>query len=237
MKSKLIQIPYTIGIIKPHILLQPEKYSEVHRILDENHFDVFQSSRKILTKEEVLNLFTKYRNASFYPDILEHMMTSDSEVLLLVNRYETVPEDPNDENSEEVKLEAPCVRWKKLIGNMNPAESDPEGPETLRAKFGTDLIKNGFHGADDERAANKERDIFLFPIPERPPEFEYVRTKLTLDMILKFLFPPNLEHSNSTGRLDLLALYGPIINHHSVDYGFSSVNGCLKPGKCIAIAK
>jgi len=51
------------------------------------------------------------------------------------------------------------------------------------------------------------------------------------------LFPPNLEHSNSSGRLDLFALYGPIINHHSVDYCFSSANGCQAPGKCIAMAK
>lgn len=39
-------------------------------------------------------------------------------------------------------------------------------------------------------------------------------------MILSFLFPPNLEHANSTGRLDLFALYGPIVNYHSVDYCF-----------------
>lgn len=50
-----------------------------------------------------------------------------------------------------------------------------------------------------------------------------------MDMILSFMFPPNLEHSNSTGRLDLLALYGPIVNYHSVDYCFCN--------KCIGLAK
>jgi hypothetical protein len=91
------------------------------------------------------------------------------------------------------------------------------------------MIKNGFHGSDDAKAANKERDIFLFPIPEKPPDFEYIRTKVTIDMILSFMFPPNLEHSNSTGRLDLFALYGPIVNYHSVDYCFCN--------KCIGLAK
>lgn len=43
------------------------------------------------------------------------------------------------------------------------------------------------------------------------------------------MFPPNLEHSNSTGRLDLFALYGPIVNYHSVDYCFCH--------KCIGLAK
>jgi hypothetical protein len=82
------------------------------------------------------------------------------------------------------------------------------------------VIKNGLHGSDDPKAANKERDIFLFQIPERPPPFEYIRTKISLETIFKFLFPSNLEHANSTGRLDLMALYGPIVNYHSVDSSF-----------------
>jgi len=34
------------------------------------------------------------------------------------------------------------------------------------------------------------------------------------------MFPPNLEHPNSTGRLDLFALYGPTVNYYSVDSSF-----------------
>ena len=43
------------------------------------------------------------------------------------------------------------------------------------------------------------------------------------------MFPPNLEHSNSTGRLDLFALYGPTVHYHSVDSCFCN--------QCISIAK
>ena len=50
-----------------------------------------------------------------------------------------------------------------------------------------------------------------------------------MDTILKFLFPPNLEHSNSTGRLDLFALYGPIVCYHSVDACFCKT--CIKTAK------
>jgi hypothetical protein len=98
----------------------------------------------------------------------------------------------------------------------------------LRGTFGKDIIRNAVWGSDDAKAANKERDIFLLPIPERPPEFKYIRTKVTVENILKFMFPPNLEHSNSTGRLDLFSLYGPTVNYHSVD------SFCPK---CIKIAK
>ena len=153
-------------------------------------------------------------------------MTAESIVMVLINKVETVYDEQKD---EDVKLESPIVRWKALVGDKNPNDARASDPKSLRAIYGVDIIKNAFHGSDDPKSANKERDIFLFPIPERPPEFSYIRTKITMDTILKFLFPPNLEHSNSTGRLDLFALYGPIVCYHSVDACFC--------GKCTKIAK
>lgn len=132
-------------------------------------------------------------------------------------------------------LESPIVRWKKLLGNKDPEVAKSEeplpGPKVtneageeeestivpLRGSYGKDAIRNGFWGSDNAKDANKERDVFLLPIPEKPPEFKYIKTKVTIDNILKFMFPPNLEHSNSTGRLDLFALYGPTVNYHSVE--------------------
>lgn len=169
------------------------------------------------------------------------MTTADSIVLLLINKVDTVW---SEEKQEDVKLESPIVRWKQLIGNKDPdaakteeplpslkvANPDPEAEEKeidevqnrLRGVFGKDSIRNAFWGSDDAKAANKERDIFLLPIPEKPPAFSYIKTKVSIDNILKFMFPPNLEHSNSTGRLDLFALYGPTVLYHSVDSCFCS---------------
>lgn len=259
MKSKLISIPYTVGVIKPHVALKDEEVAEIFKALDRNNFEVFHQRRKILTKEEVLNLFYPYRNKEFYQDIEEHMMTAESIVLLLINKVDKVW---NAETEEDVKLDSPIVRWKQLIGHRDPEIAKNEEPlivpepargnltmtseqfrktETaegeegenvddknkqprLRGLYGKDTIKNAFWGSDDAKAANKERDVFLFPIPEKPPPFSYVRTKVTLDNMLKFMFPPNLEHSNSTGRLDLFAMYGPTVHYHSVDSCFC--NAC-----------
>jgi len=175
--------------------------------LDQNNFEVFHSQRKILTREEILNLFHKYRNASYFPQIQEHLLTAESLVLLIINKVDKIYDE---EKEEDVKIGDPITRWKKLIGDKDPQEAKAKDPNSLRAKYGVDIIKNGFWGSDDPKSANKERDVFLFPIPEKPPLFEWVRTKVTIETILKFLFPPNLEHSNTTGRLDLFALYGPV---------------------------
>jgi len=196
------------------------------QILDKNNFEVFHSKRKILTREEILNLFYPYRNATFYEAISEHLLSAESLVFILVNKVESYYDEAKE---EDVKLDSPIVRWKKLIGDKDPAEAKVKDPNSLRAKYGVDLIKNAFHGSDDPKAANKERDVFLFPVPEKPPDFQYIKTKITINSIMKFLFPPNLEHSNTTGRLDLLALYGPIVCYHSVDSCFCK--NCVKTAK------
>jgi nucleoside diphosphate kinase len=196
------------------------------RVLDQNNFEVFHSKKKVLTKEEILNLYYPYRNATFYEHIQEHLLSAESLVFILVNKVETVYDEHKE---EDVKLESPIIRWKKMIGDKDPAEAKVKDPNSLRAKYGVDIIKNAFHGSDDPKGANRERDVFLFPVPEKPPEFHYIKTKVTLETILKFLFPPNLEHSNTTGRLDLFALYGPVVCYHSVDSCFCK--NCVKVAK------
>lgn len=57
-------------------------------------------------------------------------------------------------------------------------------------------MKNAFHGSDKDADANKERDIFMFPVPQKVPEFKFEKFKITFDMLMKFIYPPNLEHPN-----------------------------------------
>ncbi len=144
-------------------------------ILDNQNFEVFHSKRKVLTKEEVLNLFYPYRNAAYFEAIQEHLLTAESLVFILVNKVESVYDEKKE---EDVKLESPIIRWKKMIGDKDPAEAKIKDPNSLRAKYGIDIIRNAFHGSDDPKSANKERDVFLFPVPEKPPDFQYIKTKI-----------------------------------------------------------
>lgn len=80
--------------------------------------------------------------------------------MLLVNKTDKVP-NPSDPHGEEIKLDPPVIRWKQILGDKLP-EIAKENPNNLRGKYGIDVIKNGLHGSDDPKSANKERDIFLF---------------------------------------------------------------------------
>jgi nucleoside diphosphate kinase len=214
MKSKLIPIAYTVAVVKPNLAMKADKMEEIMKIIDDNDFEVFHQKQKVLKNEEILNLFYKYRNKEFYDDIKEYLSAGESKVLLLINKVET---KYDEEIEEDVKLDDPITRWKKLIGPFDPEVAKTEDENCLRSLYGVDLIRNGFHGSDDPRSANKERDVFKFSIPEKIPEFKYERYKVTVEHLLKFCYPPNLEHSNVTGRLDLFALYGPTVAYHSVD--------------------
>jgi len=137
MKSKLIQIPYTLAIIKPHLALQPNKVAEVYKDIDENHFKVFYEERRTLTKQEVLNLFYVHRYANYYEEIEQAMMTADSIVMLITNRVEFLKSD-DPAAPEDVKLATPSERWKELIGDKDPAVAKENGQ--LRGKYGKDVI-------------------------------------------------------------------------------------------------
>ena len=63
-------------------------------------------------------------------------MTAESIVLLLVNSKDSIP--ASEEGEEEIKLESPIDRWKKLLGDKNPEEAKTADAESLRAIFGVD---------------------------------------------------------------------------------------------------
>ena len=66
-----------------------------------------------------------------------------------------------DASSDTLLIEGdPDLEYLKEINEAKKSE-----PNSLRAKFGKDWIKNEFHGSDSPFDANKERDVFKFPIP------------------------------------------------------------------------
>lgn len=195
-------------------------------LLNKNEFDIAQTLQKKLTKQEIFNLYNKYKDAAFYQKIEEEMLSGESICLVLTNRKET---KFDEEKKEEIKVADPIERLKKLLGDKDPVNAKSADPNSWRAIYGKSLISNAFYSSDNAKDANREREIFHFPIPQKIPEFHYEKQKIVIEDLLKFIFPPNLEHSNSTGRLDVFALYGPIVNYHSVDKCFCE--------KCTPLAK
>lgn len=211
--SKMEQIPYTLAIIKPDTAANSDK---VNRVLERIHaagLSVYEQETRTLEKEDIINLFSKHKNRDFFHDIMDYMLSGPCVILLLTMN-----------SGDPIRL------WKDIIGPADPIEAKAKKPDSLRAQFGTSLIRNEFYGSDDPRNANRERDIFYLPIPVKEPDFIYDRNLVTLDTLMNFLYPSNLEHPDVCGRLDVFAVYGPVVNYHSVDTGCFCGN-CARVGK------
>jgi len=112
----------------------------------------------------------------------------------------------------------PISLVKGIIGHKNPEEAKKTNPNSLRAKYGKDIVRNEFYSSDDLLGANKDRDIFRFPIPQKEPDLAMDKNKIGLDVLWSFLHPKNLEHSNVNGRLDVFAIYGPVTKRFPINW-------------------
>ena len=52
--------------------------------------------------------------------------------------------------------------WRELIGPTNVGNAKASAPNSLRALYGTEAGKNGFHGSDSLSSARTEI-LFFFP--------------------------------------------------------------------------
>jgi nucleoside diphosphate kinase/thiol-disulfide isomerase/thioredoxin len=202
MENKMEPLPYTVAVIKPDTASSQDKVNTILKKIEDSGLTIYERETRNLDKEDVANLMAKHKNKDFFNDVVDYMMSGPCEILLITQQ-----------SGDPVKL------WKDMIGPSDPVEAKAKRPDSLRAQFGVNLLKNEFWGSDDYIQANRERDIFDLPIPVREPDFIFDNYKITLETLLKFIYPPHLEHPNACGRLDLVALYGPIVNHHSVDLG------------------
>lgn len=177
---------------------------------------MFDFKLKTLKKEEVMNLFFKHTQKDYFVDILKYLCSGPVAILVLANKEEAYI----DNNGIRTLYKSPIVRWKELIGDKDPSVAKTQNPNSLRAQYGTSLIKNEFWGSDTNTDAYRELNVFQFPIPVKPPVFQFFINKINIETIFKFLFPEKPNHPDVVGRLDIFGRYSPICNYHVVDICF-----------------
>jgi hypothetical protein len=133
--------------------------------------------------------------------------------MIIINKSDTYL----DSNGIEVKYASPVLRWKDFIGPKDPSAAKTTHPNSLRAIYGTDIIRNEFWGSDNASDAYRELSNFMLPLPCRAPLFTFDPNKLKLETIMNFLFPVKPNHPDVSGRLDIFAKYGPVNDYHVLD--------------------
>uniref|UniRef100_A0A8C5KMS1 NME/NM23 family member 5 n=1 Tax=Jaculus jaculus TaxID=51337 RepID=A0A8C5KMS1_JACJA len=135
-----IYVEQTLAIIKPDIV---DKEEEIHDIILRSGFTIVQRRKLHLSPEHCSNFYVEQYGKMFFPNLTAYM-SSGPLIAMILARHNAIS------------------YWKELLGPTNSLLAKETHPDSLRAIYGTDDLRNALHGSNDFAAA--EREIrFMFP--------------------------------------------------------------------------
>jgi len=130
----------TLAIVKPNA------YNQVGKIVDtiNQAGGILIAKMKMvkLTKEDAEIFYAAKKGSAGFADLVG-FMTSDVVVVM------------------ELVGDAAIAGWRAICGPTDPAAARSESPNSMRALYGVDEIKNAVHGSDSPESAAKELDFFF----------------------------------------------------------------------------
>ncbi|KAG8518976.1 Thioredoxin domain-containing protein 3, partial [Galemys pyrenaicus] len=138
----------TFVLIKPHVPAE-EKHAIIKRI-KEDGFDIIQAKEIVLTEEQVGKIYSKITGKDFYKDLLEMFSEGPSLVMILV-KWNAISE------------------WRRLMGPTDPEEAKFLSPDSIRAQYGVNVLKNAVHGSSSNYDV-MEAIHTVFQVFENPEE-------------------------------------------------------------------
>lgn len=132
---------YTFSIIKPDAV-SAGNTGPVLAMINEAGFKIAAMRMVHITRPQAEEFYAVHRERSFYPDLVEFMISGP--VVVLVLRHDNAVE-----------------QFRTLIGSTDPAKADKG---TVRARFATSVQMNAVHGSDSPENAAREASFFFSSI-------------------------------------------------------------------------
>ena len=129
----------TLAIIKPDCL---EKMGEVLGTACSSGLRICNARLVQLSTKEAQEFYQEYTGKPLFDDLVQYL--SGGPLLAF-----------------ELTGENAVQSWRTLIGPTNSAQARRDEPSSLRARFGTDNIKNACHGSESSQAALRESEFFF----------------------------------------------------------------------------
>merc|ERR1712025_145057 len=129
------------ALIKPDAMANGKAQEIMDRIVYEG-FVIRDQLQLKLNKKRAVELYAEHKERDFFVELI-NFMTSGEVVVLLLEREDAVQ------------------KWRDVMGPIDIAMAKKESPQSVRALFGTNAIRNAVHGSASAESALKEFD-FLF---------------------------------------------------------------------------
>ncbi|KAG5458702.1 MAG: nucleoside diphosphate kinase [Olpidium bornovanus] len=161
----------TLVLVKPDAVAAG-KDGEILDVVRARGYDVLQQEKVEISADRARELYREHAQKPFFADLIAHL-TSGPVIVAAVKGDD-------------------CVHgWREMIGPTDPAEAKIHRPMSIRARYGTDTMRNAVHGSDSPDSAYRELDL-IFPdivksenIPPPPPNLEYTLALIKPDAMAK----------------------------------------------------
>ncbi|XP_075457712.1 nucleoside diphosphate kinase homolog 5 [Ascaphus truei] len=135
-----IYVERTLALIKPDLV---HKAEDIEDIIVRSGFSIIQKRKIHLSPEQCSDFYSDQYGKMFFPSLTAYM-SSGPIIAMALGRYKAIS------------------YWNELIGPSNSLKAKESHPDSLRAIYGTDDLRNAVHGSYCYTSA--EREIrFMFP--------------------------------------------------------------------------
>ena len=128
----------TLSIIKPDAV-ERNLVDEIKDIFVKNNFNIRESKKIHITKDEASEFYKVHQSKPFYSDLCAYLSSGPIVVMIL-----------EGENA--------VMANRKLMGATNPKDAEEK---TIRKLYGISIDKNSVHGSDSIENAKKEIEFFF----------------------------------------------------------------------------
>ena len=128
----------TLSIIKPDAV-ERNLVDEIKSIFQKNGFEIKDSKKIHITKDEASEFYKVHQSKPFYNDLCSYLSSGPIFVMIL-----------EGENA--------VLKNRELMGSTDPKNASEN---TIRKLYGISIDKNSVHGSDSPDNAKKEINFFF----------------------------------------------------------------------------
>ncbi|CAF0913540.1 unnamed protein product [Rotaria sordida] len=143
--------PYqqTLTIIKPG--LTSNQKNDILKRLNLNGFTIMIKETRHLTKDILTQFYARHQGLPWFNDFIQFMSSDVCEVIIL---------------AREDAVQA----LREIMGPVDPVRAKTDAPESIRAIYGLDIMRNGLHASSNNKHAREEIRLLF-------PDYEFIKSR------------------------------------------------------------
>ncbi|XP_035997437.1 nucleoside diphosphate kinase 7 isoform X1 [Fundulus heteroclitus] len=135
----------TLALVKPDAVT---RIGDIFELIYSSHLIVTKAKMTKLTWSQAADFYAEHQSKPFF-----NLPPFYSNLVQFVSSGPAVAMELMGDEATSV--------WRKLLGPADSAVARKEAPQSVRAQFGTDAVKNVCHGSESLAAAARELEFFF----------------------------------------------------------------------------